>query len=105
MYIINKKGLSDTVQIVMISALSILAIMTVAKYVISLSDELDSQLSPAVDCLTMKSKVISACLNNQNQIELDVNLFDTEDPTLKIVTGEEVFSCNTQTCSTCQLSE
>ncbi len=101
----NKKGVSEVVQVVLIMALSILAIATVSKYVLTLSGNLESQLSPTVDCLTMKSKVLGACYNLGNQIEVRVNLNDAENPSLKISTGSEVFGCNTNSCSTCQLKE
>jgi hypothetical protein len=102
---LNKKGLSEIVQTVMIVALSIMAIATVSKYVLSLTSELDNQLSPAVDCLSTKSRITSYCLNSNNQIELNINSFDKENPSLKISTGKEVFICNNNLCSTCKLSE
>ncbi len=105
MFNMNKKGVSEVVQVVLIMALSILAIATVSKYVLTLSGNLESQLSPTVDCLTMKSKVVSACYNQNNKIELKVVTKDEENPSLKISTGEDVFICNANSCSTCQLSE
>lgn len=105
MHNLNRRGVAEIVQVLLITVLSILAIATVSKYVLSATDILENQLSPAVDCLTMKSKVISACQNSNNQIEVNVELASNENSNLKISTNSEVFSCNGQSCSTCSLKE
>ncbi len=102
----NKKGVSEVVQVVLIMALSIMAITMVSKYVLILSGNLENQLSPIPDCLTTESEVLSACYNSvSQQIEVMVKTDGEENPYLKLSTGKQVFDCNTNSCSTCQLTE
>ena len=102
---LNKRGLAEVVQVLVITALSILAITTISSYVFKLTSGFESQLSPAVDCLTMKSAVIKACVNKNNQIESFVTVLE-EKTTLNLNYKDNIFQCSTNAdiCSTCKLN-
>lgn len=103
---LNKKGLAEIVQVLMITLLSIVAIATISSYILGLSNGLESKLSPVVDCLTMQSKIQNACVNSEGKIEVLVNSAE-EKVNLKLAVKNNIFECSTNqdTCSTCKLSE
>lgn len=104
---LNKKGLAEIVQVLMITLLSIVAIATISIYILGLSNGLESKLSPAVDCLTIQSDISRACVNaNGEIIKVLVNSVEPE-VSIKIGINDNLFECSTdsQKCSTCKLSE
>ena len=102
----NNKGLAEIVQVLFITALSIVAIATVSSYIIGLSDNVGSKLSPAVDCLTIKSDIIRACINSKGETKLLVNSVE-QNTDIKIGLNNEIFECSTDSekCNTCILKE
>lgn len=105
---LNKKGVAEVVQVLLIMVLSIFAIIAVSSYILNLSDSLESKLSHVADCLMQKSTATKACYNqNSKLIELKLNIIDPGKLILKIGIGEDVFNCGTDisTCSTCNLRE
>ena len=103
-HLINKKGFSDLIQIVLLVALSIIAIVAIGSYVIDLAKI--EKLSPAVDCLTQKIKIANACINEQGQIELRVSP-DIGQKVLsaRFSVGNKLFACGENSCSTCSFIE
>lgn len=106
MHPMNRKAMAEVVQIAMITMMSILAIVSVVRYVSSINTGLN-QLSPAVDCITQKSDVVSACYTEENTVHLLVNRFSGEEINLKITLGNEEYRCGTDPslCTTCTIPE
>ena len=78
MHSLNKKGISEIVQITSIIALSIIALWTIGSYVFGLSDKLDGALSPIVDCVQLQTRITSACINSENKIEVTITKSETD---------------------------
>ena len=97
---LSKKGLAEIVQVLVMTALSIIAIATVSSYVIKISSL--EQLSPAVDCLTMQNSVSRVCIAKDGNLRVLVNSFD-DTTKIKLETNNNIFECgvNSETCGTC----
>ena len=103
---LNKKGISEIVQITSIIALSIIAITMIWGYVSYLSNIASNQLSPTVDCLQLQTRITSACINSEGNIEVTINKAITDKITRVNLVGDNNFkaSCG-ESCSTCLLQE
>mgnify|MGYP001559971945 CR=1 FL=1 len=106
MFNLNNKGVAEVVQVLIITALSIVAIATVSSYFLSFSSSLEGKLSPAVDCLTDKSDILRVCVNPEGQVEALVNSVE-EEIDIKINVNNQLFKCSTDAdkCSTCLLTQ
>ena len=106
-YKLNKKGVSEVVQVLIITVLSIVAISIVSSYVISISNNVGNQLSPAVDCLTVKTKIDSACIGSDGQVRALVNIGLDEHPSIKFSIENKIFQCSSSSdeCSSCKLNQ
>ncbi|MEK6894504.1 MAG: hypothetical protein AABX10_03505 [Nanoarchaeota archaeon] len=103
MYNLSKKGMSSIIQVTLLMALSVMAISLVWGYVSDLSNSLENQLSPAVDCISQKSKAISACVNSDGKVELSIDVgIEEKISYLDINYIGESFSCG-QTCGSCNI--
>ena len=103
---LNKKGMAEIVQIILIIALSIIAITSVWSYVSDLSNTLESQLSPIVDCVQLQTKIDSACISSENKIEVKISKALTDKITKITLAGDNNFksSCG-ESCESCYLPE
>lgn len=100
---LNKKGFSSVLQITLLTFLSVLALSLVWGYVSDLSNNFENQLSPAVDCISQKSKINGACLNSDGKIELSLDTGLGEKISyLDINFKGESFACG-QMCGSCNL--
>ncbi len=100
---LNKRGFSPVIQITILSALSIISLLLIWGYVSDLSSTINRQLSPAVDCISQKSKIKSACLNEENKIELNTDFFvDEKINFLNLKLEDENFVCGSS-CESCKL--
>lgn len=105
MHNLKRKGLSSLIQVMLLSVLSIMAISVVWGYVSDLSNNLENQLSPAVDCIAQQSQIRSACLNTEGKIQLDLEIgLGEEISYLDVNFLGESFACG-QMCSSCNLVE
>lgn len=103
MYNLNKKGMSSVVQISLLTMLSVMAISMVWGYVSDLSNSLENQLSPSVDCISQKSDVANACVNSDGKVELSIDVgIEEKVSNLNINYFGESFSCG-QTCGSCNI--
>ena len=100
----NRKGLSEIIQISLITLLSIAALAFVWSYVTDISTDLEKQLSPTVDCITMQSKIESACVdaNGKVLVKLDVK---EKINVAEFRINSESFYCGQNACSSCSISE
>ncbi|MBM3231994.1 hypothetical protein FJZ21_01290 [Candidatus Pacearchaeota archaeon] len=99
---LNKKGMSSVVQISLLTILSVTAISMVWGYVSDFSNSLN-QLSPAVDCISQKSKLTSACVNSEGKVKLNIDVgLEEYIYNLNINYLEESFFCG-QTCGSCSV--
>lgn len=103
---LNKKGVSEIVQVMSIIALSVVALWSVGSYVLSLSQDLEKNLSPVVDCVQLKTRLTNACLNSEGKLEVTLNKPSTDNLDKIFLTGENGFktSCG-EGCSTCIFKE
>jgi len=100
---LNKKGFSSILQVIILSALSIISLSLIWGYVSDLSNSLGNQLSPAVDCINQQSQVISACINSQGKIQLDIQeALEEKISNLNVNVGGESFSCDSS-CQSCSI--
>jgi len=103
---LNKKGISEIVQITSIIALSIIALWAVGSYVLDLSSKLEGTLSPVVECVQLQTRIISACINQDGKIEATINKPEADNLEKINLIGENGFktSCGGG-CSTCNLQD
>ena len=103
---LNKKGISEIVQITSIIALSIIALWAIGSYVLDLSSKLDGTLSPVVDCVQLQTRITDACVNPEGKIEVTLSKAITDKITRVNLVGDNNFkaSCG-ESCSTCLLQE
>lgn len=105
MYDLKRKGLSSVVQVSLLALLSVVALSLVWGYVKDLSNNLDNQLSPTIDCISQKSRVIDACINQQGKIEVNLDLYPGEEMELIDLNFKgQSFSCGSS-CQSCGLEE
>ncbi len=99
---LNKKGISEIVQVMSILALSVIAIGTVGSYVLDLSHNLEKNLSPVVDCVQLQTRITNACLTPDGKLKVTINKPSTDNLDKMFLTGENGFktSCGGG-CSTC----
>lgn len=106
MHSINRKGVSEIVQIASIILLSLVALSLVWIYVSRVSGNSLDQLSPLVDCVQLQTKIESACLNSNSEIEVMINKDLTDEINefyLKSESGYESFCGGT--CSECNIPD
>lgn len=102
---LNKKGMSSIIQVSFLITLSIVSLSLIWGYVSDLSSDFENQLSPTVDCISQKSKITSACVNNEGKIQLSLDVGLEENIyNLDVNYLGESFSCD-QTCGSCNLKE
>ncbi|MEK6915825.1 MAG: hypothetical protein AABW89_04770 [Nanoarchaeota archaeon] len=100
------KGLASIVQIVIISALSVSSLLLILGYVKDISGDLDKQLSPVVDCINQKSRMVDACINKEDKIEARFNTALNEEITkIDLSVNGKSFSCGKSICESCTLSD
>ncbi len=99
---LNRKGVSEIVQIASIIALSIIALTSVWSYVSDLSNNFENQLSPIVDCVQLQTRISNACINSEGKIEVIIDKPEADNIDKIILTGQNNFktSCGGE-CSTC----
>lgn len=98
-----RKGLASIVQIVILTALSFTSLILILSYVKGLSNDLNEQLSPVVDCINQKSQISNVCLNDKGILEAKINVaLGEEVGELKFLINDESFSCNNQ-CGSCKV--
>jgi hypothetical protein len=98
-----RKGLASIVQIVILTALSFTSLILILSYVKGLSNDLNEQLSPVVDCINQRSKISNVCLNDNGKLEAKLNVaLDEKVSELKFSINDESFSCNNQ-CGSCKV--
>lgn len=100
----NKKGISSIVQIIFLATLSMVSLALIFGYVKDLSNDVGNKLSPAADCISQKSKVISACFQeNKIIVDLDVGLGEyIQNVNLRL--NEQNFNCGESSCQSCSIS-
>ncbi len=103
---LNKKGVSEIVQVMSIVALSVIALWSVGSYVLDLSRDLESSLSPVVDCVQLQTQITKTCINLDGKLEININKPSTDNLNKILLTGENGFktSCGNG-CNTCLLQD
>ncbi len=103
---LNKKGVSEIIQVMSILALSIVAIWSIGSYVLGLSHDLEKNLSPVVDCVQLQTRITKACITPDGKLELIINKPSTDNLNKIFLTGENGFktSCGGD-CNTCILKD
>ena len=105
---LNKKGISEIFSVVLIVGMSIVALTLLTTFLFGILGETKTQLAPVVSCLTLQSKIVSACSSDGN-LELEVlrEISDDEISSFKfliessgkresIYCGKDCGSCNIQ---------
>jgi len=103
---LNKKGLSEVVQTSLLILLSISAIFTMWSYVKDLTGDFEETLSPVVGCINMKSKIESACINENRQVEVTlIKALGEEITRTDFGLNGESFICGDNLCQSCTFTE
>ncbi|MEK6908603.1 MAG: hypothetical protein AABX23_00950 [Nanoarchaeota archaeon] len=103
MPVINKRGFSSIIQVTILSALSVVSLFLIWAYLADLSSDLENKLSPTVECISQKSKVLNACVNQDGKIEVNLDIgLDEEINYIDLNFEGQSFSCG-QSCGSCTL--
>ena len=105
---LNNKGISQVVAIILIVGMTLVALSLLGTFLFDLFEKTETQLAPVVSCLTLQSKIVSACSSDGN-LELEVlrEISDDEISSFKfsiessgkgesIYCGDGCGSCNIQ---------
>jgi hypothetical protein len=105
---LNNKGISQVVAIILIVGMTLVALSLLGTFLFDLFEKTETQLAPVVSCLTLQSKIVSACSSDGN-LELEVlrEISDDEISSFKfliessgkresIYCGKDCGSCNIQ---------